>query len=120
MLAQQSSSTELQSAINQLIEQSKSAIKKDTTLLQTQAATTAKVSADEFDKCDSSSAEMQTKQNAKQEAGMLDQAKALADNMDSAAQTSDKPAAQQNVQTEESLNEGLAADNAITTSELEQ
>lgn len=61
---------------------------------------------------------------------MLDQAKVLADTFDTAAPVvkaapavpvaAPVPASQQNVQVEQKLNEGLAAENEITTDELEK
>lgn len=65
MLAQQSSQTDLQAAISTLISQQKQAQKEP------KHEPAKKVSADDFDKYDSST---EARQMAKQEAGVLDQA----------------------------------------------
>lgn len=109
--------------------------KKDKTLIQTQTTTNIaaqSVAADDFDKYDSK--DSVEKQTAKVKAGLLDQGKVLADTLDSSSRhavvavpapapvpvvvqvQAATPPQVQNIQ----VDEGLAADNKITTDELEQ
>lgn len=108
--------------------------------MQTASRATQQLTADDFDKCDSSAQASQTeiqqqslKQDAKKESSLLDQGKILADSFDSSSSAKAvvapkaapapvlaAPVQQQNVQVDSQMEEGLAADNSITTDELEK
>lgn len=134
ILAQQkSSNTDLQTAINTLLQQQKQALaaQKQQSLVQT--GSQQKLTADAFDKCDSTAdgakvpgqkpqALTQVKKDAKQEAGLLEQGQILADSLDHSTPATPKSNSSdtQTLTVEGMQGENLLADNAITTQELEK